>query len=123
MASVVKNSRSLKGITIHTFDMYMKNRYNGLMIKSFGDRETEKVYNQIFSKKLPQDIQHIALRKLVMIDNAGYLEDLKVPPANHLEKLSGDREGQYSIRINVQYRICFTVDGNDFYNVEITDYH
>ena len=58
-----------------------------------------------------------------MIDNAGYLEDLKVPPANHLEKLSGDREGQYSIRINVQYRICFTVDGNDFYNVEITDYH
>ena len=54
-------------------------------------------------------IQHIALRKLVMIDNAGCLEDLRVPPANHLEKLSGDRDGQYSIRINDQYRICFTV--------------
>lgn len=93
------------------------------MIKSFADRETIKVYNQVFSKKLPQDIQHIALRKLIMIDNAGCLEDLRVPPANHLEKLSGDRENQYSIRINDQYRICFTVVGNDFYNVEITDYH
>ncbi len=93
------------------------------MIRSFGDRETEKIYNQFFSKKLPQDIQRIALRKLVMIDNAGCLEDLRVPPANHLEKLSGDREGQYSIRINDQYRICFTFEANDFYNVEITDYH
>ena len=93
------------------------------MIKSFADRETEKVYNQIFSRKLPQDIQRIALRKLVMIDNAGCLEDLRVPPANHLEKLSGDREGQYGIRINDQYRICFSVDGSDFYDVEITDYH
>ena len=93
------------------------------MIRSFGDRETEKIYNQFFSKKLPQDIQRIALRKLVMIDNAGCLEDLRVPPANHLEKLSGDREGQYSIRINDQYRICFTFEVTDFYNVEITDYH
>ena len=89
------------------------------MIKSFVDKETEKVYNQIFSKKLPQTIQRIALRKLMMIDNARCLEDLRVPPANHLELLHGDREGQYSIRINIQYRICFNVDGNDFFNVEI----
>ena len=94
------------------------------MIKSFANKETEKVYNQIFSKKLPNDIQRVALRKLVMIDNAGCLEDLKVPPANHLELLHGDREGQYSIRINDQFRVCFTVeDKNSFYQVEIVDYH
>ena len=93
------------------------------MIKTFADKETEKVYNQIFSKKLPQNIQKVALRKLIMIDNAGCLEDLKVPPANRLELLSGNREGQYSIRINDQYRICFQAEGNNFYNVEIVDYH
>lgn len=93
------------------------------MIRTFTDRETEKVYNQQFSKKIPQSIQKIALRKLIMIDNAQSLEDLKIPPANRLEKLEGDRDGQYSIRINDQYRICFKVDGNNFYNVEITDYH
>lgn len=94
------------------------------MIKSFANKETEKVYNQIFSKKLPNDIQRVALRKLVMIDNAGCLEDLKVPPANHLELLHGDREGQYSIRINDQFRVCFNVeDKNSFYQVEIVDYH
>ena len=94
-----------------------------IMIKSFADKETEKVYNQIFSKKIPQSIQRIALRKLIMIDNAGCLEDLRVPPANHLELLHGDRAGQYSIRINGQYRVCFNIEGNDFFNVEIVDYH
>ena len=93
------------------------------MIKSFADKETEKIYNQTFSRKLPQAIQRVALRKLIMIDNAGCLEDLKVPPANRLEALQGDRMGQYSIRINDQYRICFTVEGNNFYDVEIVDYH
>ena len=94
------------------------------MIKSFNDRETQKIYQQIFSKKLPHDIQRVALRKLIMIDNAGCLEDLKVPPANRLEALHGDREGQYSIRINDRYRICFSIEGrNEFYNVEIVDYH
>ena len=93
------------------------------MIKSCADKETEKVYNQTFSRKLPQSIQRIALRKLIMIDNAGRLEDLRVPPANRLELLHGNREGQYSIRINDQYRICFTVEENSFYNVEIVDYH
>ena len=93
------------------------------MIKSFADKETEKIYNQIFSKKLPRSIQRMALRKLMMIDNAGSLEDLRVPPANHLEQLQGDRTGQHSIRINDQYRICFMVNGNNFYKVEIVDYH
>ena len=93
------------------------------MIKSFADKETEKVYHQQFSKKLPQVIQKIALRKLIMIDNAESLEDLRVPPANHLELLHGDREGQYSIRINEQYRICFNLSDRDVINVEIVDYH
>lgn len=94
------------------------------MIKGFADKETEKVYKQIFSKKLPQSIQKIALRKLIMLDNAESLEDLRIPPSNHLEQLQGDREGQYSIRINDQYRICFRVgDKCDFDAVEIVDYH
>lgn len=108
---------------IYPFDIYTGWKYNMKMIKSFADKETEKVYNQIFSKKLPQDIQKTALRKLMMIDNAGCLEDLKVPPSNHLEQLSGNRQDQYSIRINDQYRICFRVDGNYYYDVEIVDYH
>lgn len=93
------------------------------MIRSFANKETKKIYNQIFSKKLPHDIQRIALRKLIMVDNAKTLEDLKVPPANRLEKLHGDREGQYSIRINDQFRICFNFESGDASNVEITDYH
>lgn len=103
--------------------MYTQNRYNTTMIKSFADKETEKIYNQIFSQKLPNDMQKKALRKLILIDNAQSLSDLKVPPGNRLEKLLGNREGQYSIRINNQYRICFSENSGDFYNVEITDYH
>ena len=93
------------------------------MIKSFADKETEKVYIQVFSTKLPTDIQKTALRKLIMIDNAECLEDLKVPPGNRLEPLSGDREGQHSIRINDQFRICFRFIEGDFHEVEIVDYH
>ena len=104
-------------------DIYTLCVYNRFMIKSFADAETEKVYRQIFSKKLPQSIQRVALRKLIMIDNTGCLEDLRVPPANHLEALQGDRKGQFSIRINDQYRICFSVHGCDFFQVEIVDYH
>ena len=93
------------------------------MIKSFKDKETEKIYDQYFSKKLPNSIQKIALRKLMMIDSAETLNDLSVPPANKLEALKGDRKGQYSIRINDQYRVCFEYKDGDFYDVEITDYH
>ena len=95
------------------------------MIKSFGDKETEKVFYQMFSKKIPITIQKTALRKLIMINNSNSLEDLKSPPANRLEKLSRDREGQWSIRINDQWRICFVPinDGKDYIKVEIVDYH
>lgn len=93
------------------------------MIKSFANKETERVFHQIFTKKLPREIQHLALRKLILIDNAHTLEDLRVPPGNRLEKLSGERTGQYSIRINDQFRICFKEQGGDYYEVEIVDYH
>lgn len=93
------------------------------MIRTFKDKETEKVYNQMFSRKLPNSIQKTALRKLIMIDNAESLEDLKVPPANRLEALKGERLGRHSVRINDQFRICFVFKEGDFYDVEITDYH
>ena len=93
------------------------------MIKSFNDAETEKIYRRERSRKLPPDIQQVALRKLRMINNAINLNDLRVPPANRLEKLSGDREGLHRIRINDQWRICFEWRDSDAFNVEITDYH
>ncbi|SCW40179.1 proteic killer suppression protein [Ruminococcaceae bacterium YRB3002] len=93
------------------------------MIKSFSDKETAKVFQQQFSRKLPHSIQGIALRKMIMMNNAKVIDDLRVPPANHLELLKGDRKGQYSIRINDQYRICFRFEQSDCYDVEITDYH
>ena len=104
-------------------DVYMYSGYNRDMIISFVDKETEKIYRQVFSKKLPHDIQRIALRKLIMLNNAKTLQDLRVPPANRFEKLSGDREGQYSIRINDQYRICFCFEDGEASRVEIVDYH
>lgn len=94
-----------------------------IMIRSFADRETEKIYNQMYSRVLPRSIQKTALRKLIMMNAASGLSDLLVPPGNHLEQLKGNRKGQYSIRINDQYRICFKEKQGDFYQVEITDYH
>lgn len=93
------------------------------MIKSFKDTETEKIFHRQRSRRLPPDIQQIALRKLRMLNNAVSLDDLRVPPANRLEKLEGDRLGQYSIRINDQWRVCFEWRDRDAYEVEITDYH
>ena len=93
------------------------------MIKSFRGRETGKVYRREVSGKLPGDMQQVALRKLRMLNNAKSLNDLRVPPANRLEKLRGDRDGQYSIRINDQWRLCFSWQDGDAYEVEITDYH
>ena len=93
------------------------------MIIGFADKETEKIFNQVFSKRIPQEIQRIALNKLLLMDTAENLNELRIPPANHLEQLHGDREGQYSIRINKQFRICFTVSEGGFDNVQITDYH
>jgi proteic killer suppression protein len=93
------------------------------MIKSFRDKETEKIFTRQFSSKLPQNIQLIARKKLVILDAAPELNDLRIPPGNQLEALKGDRKGQHSIRINNQWRICFKWSAEDAYNVEITDYH
>lgn len=93
------------------------------MIRSFGSPETERVLALQRSRKLPGDIQQVALRKLRMLNNARTLQDLRSPPANRLEKLSGDRSGQYSIRINDQWRVCFQWREGDAYEVEIVDYH
>ncbi len=93
------------------------------MIKSFADTETEKVFHRQFSRKLPGDIQSVALRKLRMLANAHSINDLRSPLANRLEKLSADRAGQHSIRINDTWRVCFTWQDGDAYDAEIVDYH
>lgn len=93
------------------------------MILSFASKETEKIWQGIRSRKLPADIQDRALLKLRMIDAANVLQDLKVPPSNHLEALSGKRKEQHSIRINKQWRICFVFKNGDAHEVEVVDYH
>jgi proteic killer suppression protein len=93
------------------------------VIKSFRDKETQKIFDGEYSKKIPTDIQQRARRKIDMVDWAGKLGDLKVPPSNRLERLSGDRKGQWSIRVNDQYRISFEWINNNAENVELTDYH
>lgn len=93
------------------------------MIKSFKCKETEKIFNRVYSKNWSKSIQSIAFRKLRMLKNSQNLTDLRIPPSNRLEKLKGDRKDQYSIRINNQWRICFTWEHPDAYNVAIVDYH
>ena len=93
------------------------------MIRSFKSKETERIFHRQRSRQLPGDIQQVALRKLRMLNRAVSLQDLRVPPANRLEKLTGDRAGQYSIRINDQWRVCFEWKNGDAYQVEIVDYH
>ncbi|MBO6535248.1 MAG: type II toxin-antitoxin system RelE/ParE family toxin [Balneolaceae bacterium] len=93
------------------------------MIKSFADKETEKIFERSYSKKLPENIQRRAYRKLLQIDLMSSVEELRSPPGNRLEKLSGNREGQHSIRINNQWRICFIWKDSDAFEVEIIDYH
>ena len=91
--------------------------------KSFKNKETEKIYTREGSGKIQRDIQQVALRKLRMMNNAKKLNDLRIQPANRLEKLKGDRKGVHSIRINDQWRICFIWRDGDAYEVEITAYH
>ena len=93
------------------------------MIRSFRDKDAERVFLRERSRRLSSDVQKVAYRKLVMVDAAQSLQDLRVPPGNHLEKLRGKREGQHSIRINDQWRICFRWEEGNAYGVEITDYH
>lgn len=93
------------------------------MIKTFKDRDTERLFSRKPVKRLGADVQRVALRKLRMLDAATVLEDLRVPPANRLEKLKGDRAGQFSIRVNQQWRVCFVWRSGHAFDVEIVDYH
>jgi len=93
------------------------------MIKTFACKETVMIFNREFSKKLPQKIQLKARQKLILIDAATDVTDLKIPPGNRLEELKDDRKGQHSIRINDQHRICFKWKDGNAYDVEIVDYH
>jgi proteic killer suppression protein len=93
------------------------------MIRSFRDRDTERLFRRETRTKIIRSIQRSALRKLWMLDAAESLDDLRAVPGNRLEKLGGDRAGQYSIRINDQWRICFRWTDGDAYDVEIVDYH
>ncbi len=93
------------------------------MIKSFRDRDAERLFDRRPVRRFGADVQKVALRKLRMLDAAEGLGDLRVPPGNRLERLRGDRAGQHSIRINDRWRICFRWRGGDAYDVEIVDYH
>lgn len=93
------------------------------MIQSFADAETEKLFRGIASRRLPQNLQNVMHRKLVMIHAAAKLEDLRVPPGNRLEALKGNRKGQHSIRVNQQWRVCFRWTQSGPADVEILDYH
>ncbi len=93
------------------------------MIKSFADKETERLFGGWKSRAVPLQVRERALSKLLVLNAATDVEDLRVPPGNHLEKLRGDRKGQWSIRINKQYRVCFSFEGGDAHDVEIADYH
>jgi proteic killer suppression protein len=93
------------------------------VIRSFRDRDTQRLFDRQPARKLGADVQRIALRKLRQLDAAVSLEDLRVPPGNRLEKLRRDRAGQHSIRINDQWRVCFRWVGGDAHDIEIVDYH
>jgi len=93
------------------------------VIASFADKEAARIYSRERSRRLPAEIQEVALRKLRMLNNARNIEDLRVPPANRLEKLRGDRRGQHSIRVNQRWRICFVWRDGNAHNVQIVDYH
>ena len=93
------------------------------MIRSYRDRDTQAVAERRRVRRFPEQLQRQAQRKLMIINNASDLNDLRVPPGSRLEALSGDRDGQFSIRINDQWRVCFTWEDGDAYQVEIVDYH
>lgn len=103
--------------------LYDAVRYGFAVIRNFVDREAEKIWGGAPSRRLPASIQSVARRKLRMLHNAATLEDLRIPPANRLEALKGDRKGQHSIRINDQWRICFRWNQGDAHDVGIVDYH
>jgi proteic killer suppression protein len=106
-----------------TLDVNNALRYAIRVIRSFGGRETEKLFRRERSRAVPVALRRVALRKLVQLDAADTLDDLKVPPGNRLERLRGDRKGQWSIRVNERWRVCFEWRQGDAHEVEIVDYH
>lgn len=100
-----------------------QNVYSAGMIRSFGNAETESLFNTGKSRRLPPEILRRALLRLTQLDAAVVIEDLRFPPSNRLEALSGNRAGQWSLRINEQWRICFRFEASDVFDVEIVDYH
>jgi proteic killer suppression protein len=92
------------------------------MIKSFADKDTERLWNRQHARSIPTDVQRRARRKLLMLNAAESLQDLRSPPGNRLEELRGDRKGQHSIRVNEQFRMCYVWKGSDAYELEVTDY-
>jgi proteic killer suppression protein len=106
-----------------TIDVNNVQRYATFVIKSFADSQTEQFYVSGKSRRLPVNLLRVAKRKLFQLEYARQLSDLAAPPGNRLEALKGEREGQYSIRINDQYRLCFEFRNGDAYEVEIVDYH
>ena len=113
----------LTAITTGQFDNCHVTHYNTIVVKTFSNKETQRLFVKGASKRLPPDLIKRALRRLEYIHLATNINDLKVPPSNRLHALTGDRQGQYSISINDQWRICFHFIDGDAYNVEITDYH
>jgi proteic killer suppression protein len=93
------------------------------MIRSFADRDTERLFDRRRTRRFGQDVEKLASRKLLLLDAAESLNDLRIPPGNRLEKLRGDRSGQHSIRVNERWRICFRWRSGDAFDVEIVDYH
>ena len=93
------------------------------MIKSFADRDTGRLFGRESVRRFPSNLARVMLRKLVAVDAADALDDLRIPPGNRLEKLKGSRAGQYSIRVNDQWRVCFHWKDGNAYDVEIVDYH
>lgn len=93
------------------------------MIRSFASKETESLFATGKARRLPPDILRRAVMRLTQLDAATRIEDLRLPPSNQLESLAGDRQGQWSIRINAQWRLCFRFESGDAFDVEIVDYH
>ena len=118
--SYQRTVRAGQGITLDVINAW---HYYNTVIRSFKDPDAERIFKRERSRKLSQNIQRTALKKLLVLDAADALADLRIPPGNRLEKLSGDRKGQHSIRINDQWRICFRWRNGDALDVEIADYH
>jgi proteic killer suppression protein len=110
-------------VAIVTLDVNTDWRYHRQVIRSFRDKDTEAIWHRRYVKKLSPELSRLTYNKLVLINAAESINDLRVPPGNRLEKLSGSRAGQYSVRVNDQWRICFTWSAAGAGNVELVDYH